>query len=182
VPDMSDSLEALLAQASQARREHRFADAKSDLLKALEICRSSANNIDLARTLKALGQIERDMDHAEAALSLYQEAAAIYRAQGDELGLAHTVRHVADIQQELGRTDLAEPLYREALAIYRAHPEARGLDLANAIRGLAILTFDGGNDNESKTLWQEARELYASASVQAGVTESSRRLALLAAR
>src|SRR6185312_7430363 len=103
---MSDQVDALLMNASQARREHRLTDAKTDLLKALEICRSSANNIDVAGTLKALGQIERDMDHAEAALTVYQEAAAIYRTEGDELALAHTIRHVADIEQKLGRTSL----------------------------------------------------------------------------
>ena len=72
--------------------------------------------------------------------------------------------------------------YREALAIYRDHPEADALDLANAIRGLAVLTFDTGGDEEAKALWQEALNLYGSVSVQSGVNESSRRLALLASR
>jgi hypothetical protein len=52
--------------------------------------------------------------------------------------------------------------------------------LANAIRGLAILLDDSGEADEARALWQEARELYASVNVEAGVAESSRRLAKLA--
>ncbi len=176
---MSDGIETLLDRALKARREDRSVDAKRDLEEALDICRLSGTKRDLARTLKALGQIERDMGHPEAALPLYEEAASIYRAENDSLALAHTIRHVADIQRGLGLLDQAEPRYREALAIYRAHPETSMLDLANAIRGLAILTFDTGKSEEAKALWQEAHDLYAAVDVQAGVNESSRRLALL---
>jgi tetratricopeptide (TPR) repeat protein len=179
---MADQLKTLVNQAQQARREHRFADAKRDLEKALQLCRRSGAKQDLARTVKALGQIERDMHHAQAALLLYEQAVSIYRLENDPLALAHTIRHVADIQQELAQLELAELRYREALAIYRTHPETSKLDLANTIRGLAILTFDTGRTDEAKALWQEAHDLYAAVDVQAGVNESSRRLALLAGR
>ena len=147
------------------------------------ICRNGANHADLARTLKALGQIERDLGNSEAALSFYEKAVAIYRDEPDALALAHAIRHLGDIQRNLGRLESAEPHYREALAIYRSHPDADALDVANAIRGLAILACDSGRDKqEARALWQEARDLYASVNVQAGVNESSRRLALLASR
>jgi tetratricopeptide (TPR) repeat protein len=176
---MSTEIDTILNSARQARSEKRLQDAKSALFNALEHCRRADAKDDLAVTLKALGQIERDMGNREMALPLYEEAVAIYRDQDQPLALAHTIRHVADILQDMGRGELANLAYREALAIYRAHPEASALDLANAIRGLAILSFDTGKRDEAKSLWQEARELYASANVQAGVDESSRRLALL---
>jgi tetratricopeptide (TPR) repeat protein len=181
---MSTEIDTFLNSARQARSEQRLQDAKGALLEALEHCRRADAKGDLALTLKALGQIERDMGNPEIALPLYEEAVTIYRDrdQDQPLALAHTIRHVADILQDMGRGELADPAYREALAIYRAHPEASALDLANTIRGLAILSFDSGKNDEAKALWQEARELYGSANVQAGVNESSRRLALLASR
>jgi tetratricopeptide (TPR) repeat protein len=94
--------------------------------------------------------------------------------------LAHTIRHVADILRESGRAELAEPRYDEALALYRKHPETPPLDLANAIRGLALLKSDSRRSESAKALWQEARELYAAVNVEAGVEESKRRLAMLA--
>ena len=176
---MAEGIEAILERASLARREHRLEDAKRDLVEAVRISRAAGVKSDLARTLKALGQIERDTKHPELALPVYEEAVAIYRNEDDPLALAHTIRHVADIQRELGLLDLAEPGYGEALAIYRAHGETSRLDLANAIRGLAILTFDSGRAEEARALWREARDLYAAANVEAGVRESTRRLAEL---
>jgi hypothetical protein len=95
------------------------------------------------------------------------------------LRLAHTVRHVADIRREAGRPDLSESCYHEALNLYRNHAMTPPLDLANAIRGLAILKTDAGDTATARALWEEARDFYAAVNVEAGVAESSRRLALL---
>jgi len=176
---MSDRLNGLLKDATQARREERQADAKLLLVEAVEMCRKGESRSDLAKALTDLGQIERDLHNNKVALDHYEEALAIYRAEGDALKVAHTVRHVGDIQRTEGHRELAEPCYREALKIYRSHERTSPLDLANAIRGLAILTFDAGESDEAKQLWQEARDLYAGVDVAAGVAESNRRLALL---
>jgi hypothetical protein len=95
------------------------------------------------------------------------------------LKLAHVIRHAGDIQRHERRAELAELLYHQALALYRSH-ETPPLELANAIRSLAILKSDAGEAESARLLWEEARELYALVKVDAGVAESSRRLALLA--
>lgn len=176
---MSEASGKLLAQAFQARRKHRLDDARRDLVQAIEICRTGGGRADLAEALKGLGQIERDLGRNDAALRLYLEATGLCRAEGDALKLAHTVRHLGDIHQDMGHRELAELCYHEALAIYRGHPQTPPLELANAIRGLAILKFDTGQDLEAKSLWQEARDLYAAVNVETGVKESTRRLAML---
>src|ERR1039457_3318981 len=174
---MSDTTDNLLQQALQSRREHRLGDAKRDLVDAVALCRKAVGQ-DLARSLTALGQIERDKGQNDAALQHYEEGVTIYRAAGEPLKLAHTIRHVADILRETGRAELAEPRYDEALALYRNRPETAPLDLANAIRGLALLESDAGETEAARALWEEARELYAAVNVEAGVTESNRRLAM----
>jgi tetratricopeptide (TPR) repeat protein len=93
--------------------------------------------------------------------------------------LAHTVRHVGDILQDQAKLDLAEPCYREALDIYRCHPETPPLDLANTLRGYALLKGAQGRAQEASLLWLEARTLYMETSVAAGVTESERQIARL---
>jgi tetratricopeptide (TPR) repeat protein len=94
--------------------------------------------------------------------------------------LAHTVRHVGDIQRHERRYNLAAPCYEEALAIYRAHEETPQLDLANALRGFALLKEETGDAAGARLLWQEAKELYAAVNVEAGVVESARRIENLA--
>lgn len=130
-----------------------------------------------AETLIGLGKKERALHNLAAARSYYQEAAEIYRSADDPLKFAHTIRHVADIYLADSQPELAEPLYREALDLYRRNERTAPLDLANAIRGLAVLKSDAG-DAGARVLWTEARELYGSVGVEAGVQEANRRLAL----
>jgi len=169
----------LRVRANQARRENRPNDARQDLIEAVALCRQEGKEIDLARALADLGQIERDLHCNDVALKNYEEAVAIYRAAGDVLDLAHTVRHVGDILRNMGRKDLAEPCFRTALDLYRGDARTAPLDLANTLRGYALLMDDNGESVRAKPLWQEARDLYAAVGVDAGVKESSRRLALL---
>ncbi len=176
---MSDAALELMERADGSRRENCLHDAHRDYSEAVVLCRQAGRPRDLARALKGLGQIERDQDRGDAARLLYEEAAAICRGEGDALALAHTIRHLGDIHRDAGRIELAEPCYREALAIYRDHEQTNPLDLANAIRPLAILKDRAGDVDEAIRLWEEARDLYAAVDVGAGVAESSARLARL---
>jgi len=179
---MSEQSEKLRTRALEARRENRLTDAEQDLIQAVALGRETSPDIDLARALTALGQIERDLHHHDAALKLYEEAAAIYREKRDVTKLAHTIRHIGDIHRHEGRVSLAEPCYREAIELYRAEDKTAPLDLANAIRGFALLKDDAGESMQAKLLWEEARDLYAAVNVKEGVAESTRHLTLLAGR
>jgi hypothetical protein len=72
---------------------------------------------------------------------------------------------------------LAEPCYHEALGLYRNHESGSSLDLANAIRSLAVLRWE-----QTKALWEEVRDLYTNLSIEAGVTESAARVEALSIR
>jgi tetratricopeptide (TPR) repeat protein len=176
---MALSPDELIQRGLTARRENRPADAHRDFSQAVEICRKINDELTLAKALAGLGQIERDLQHHGVACRYYEESTAIYRTHGDVLKLAHTVRHLGDIYRHEKRKEEAEHCYDEALNLYRHHDLTPPLDLANAIRGLAILKDDAGENEEARSLWQEARDLYAAVNVEAGVTESSRRLARL---
>jgi tetratricopeptide (TPR) repeat protein len=115
----------------------------------------------------------------DESLQAYAEAVTIYRTSNEPLALAHTIRHVGDIQTELGHLTDAEASFHEALSIYRSHPETKPLDLANAIRGHAVLKQTAGDLANAKFLWEEARDLYQAGNIDAGVAESTRRIAEL---
>lgn len=173
---MSPVADKLLTQARRARQEGRHQDAKRDLVAAVDVCRKADNQMELAGALTALGQIERDVHHADAARQHYEEAVSIYRAEGDDHRLAHAIRHLGDIHRSDGRSELAESCYNEALTLYRGDRQTAPLELANAIRGLAILEEECGEAGQASLLWTEARDLYAVVNVKEGVAESSRRL------
>jgi hypothetical protein len=55
-------------------------------------------------------------------------------------------------------------------------PSAIRLHLANTLRGFAFVNESAAKMDASKTLWQEARELYANCNVEAGVAECNKKL------
>jgi tetratricopeptide (TPR) repeat protein len=164
----------------EARREGRLEDARRLFAKAVESSRGLAEQALLAKSLTGLGQIERDLKNNAQALQRYREAASIYRSLPDQLRFAHTIRHVADILRNEGSIEQARPCYEVALRIYREHTETSPLDLANAIRGFALLRADAGETEQAKGLWQEARSLYRAADVEPGVQESDAQIERLA--
>ena len=174
---MSDKLQNLLQQAWQARRDNRLADAHQAFTEAVALCRKTGERRALIQSLKGLGQIERDLGHADAAHPLYEEAVTHCRAENDTLQLAHTVRHLGDIHADMGHVELAESCYREALMLYGGQQRMAPLDFANAIRPLAILKEREGQNEEAIHLWRQARDLYAKVNVREGVAESSAHIA-----
>lgn len=172
--------DVLIAHGYAARKEHRTEDAKRHFVEAIALSENTNDRSGLARALAALGQIERDLHDLSGARRHYEQSVSVYRTLDSPLALAHTVRHLADILRGMGEPALAEPCYAEALEIYRCHEETQPLDLANTLRGYALLKTETREKPEALALWREAGNLYAQCKVEAGVAESSRQLALLA--
>jgi tetratricopeptide (TPR) repeat protein len=137
---------------------------------------SDGNRMDLlarAQELRLRGESERGRDGAMARLC-YEEAVRLFREVDEPLVLAHTIRHLGDVYHEQGRPDFAEPCYHEALGLYRADEADGSLDLANAVRSLAILRWE-----QTRALWEEVRDLYATLNIEAGIKESTARVTAL---
>ena len=169
----------LINQGYQARREHRPDDAMLCFAEAVDLCRKSDDHALLAQALTGLGQIARDLHQEGVALKHYEEAVALYRTLDRPLVLAHAIRHVADILLGQEKYHLAANGYEESLQIYRRHEQTYPLDLANAIRGYALLKADTGHTQQAKQLWLEAKSLYAHLNVQTGMTEADSQVARL---
>jgi tetratricopeptide (TPR) repeat protein len=126
-----------------------------------------------AHELRRRGESARRRDGAMSRLC-YEEAVRLFREADEPLELAHTIRHLGDVYLEQGRPDLAEPCFHEALELYRKHEEDSSLDFANALRSLAVLRWE-----QARTLWEDVRVLYTSLNIEAGVRESTARVATL---
>jgi tetratricopeptide (TPR) repeat protein len=109
----------------------------------------------------------------------YAEAAQIYRTENNPLAYAHTIRHIADMHLDESHHAEAKPLYEESLELYRNNFDTKLLDLANAVRPYALLNEKLGNFETARQLWQEARNLYASLRLEAGILECEAHLTTL---
>jgi len=127
------------------------------------------DTVEQARAARAAGRL------AEAA-ALYEEAAR----SGEPRARAHRLRHAGEIWLELARLDRAEAALDTALAGYRNLAAAPALELANALRPLALLREAQGRKKEARDAWAEAGRLYAEAGVEIGARESERRTQALA--
>jgi tetratricopeptide (TPR) repeat protein len=164
----------LVAEALRAKRERHFDTAHELLSRAVAALRQQFDSLALASALRELGEVERAIHGSHAGADVYEEAVAILRTVDVPLKLAHTVRHLGDSYRHAGDYERAERCYDESLALYRREPAAGTLDFANALRGAALLQELKGN--QATALWEQARDLYRQANVQAGVDEASRRL------
>jgi tetratricopeptide (TPR) repeat protein len=173
---MSETFQELFARGYQARRENRIADSRAVFIQGVRSAAEEGDRPALAEALCGLGQAERDIGNLSAAQHHYAGAATLYREIGPPERLAYAIRHEADILREESRSAEAEPLYLEAASIYREQGDKAALDLANTLRGLALLAESSGKPDIAKSLWQEARQLYARCNVQAGVAECDEKL------
>lgn len=130
--------------------------------------------------LKVAADQARREGRLEAAEELLRQAIAILRTQGDSLALAHTIRHLGDLHRHTGNVAQATSCCAEALDLYRRFEgTAAQLDVANAIRSMALVSEMSGDTDRARTLWQEAKTLYSSCRVDSGIAESTSRLASL---
>lgn len=130
--------------------------------------------------LRSRAEAERRNRNFPAARALYEQAAAAMRTGADPHRLAHTLRHLGLLCAEMDDLAAAETHCREALAIYEANPGAPPLDVANAVRALALVREAAGDLTEAEALWIDARRRYAELSVTEGVEGTTRRLERIA--
>ena len=173
---MGEAFQELFAQGYKARKENRIADSRAIFLKGVRSAAEEGDRPFLAEALCGLAQAERDIGNREAARHHYASAAVLYRQIGPPERLAYALRHEADVLREECRPEEAEPLYLEAASIYRQQGEDAELDLANTLRGLALITESSAKPDASRSLWQEARQLYAKCNVEAGVAQCDKKL------
>jgi tetratricopeptide (TPR) repeat protein len=173
---MAETFQEQFARGYQARREDRLADSRAIFLKAVRSASEEGDRPSLAEALCGLGQAERGIGNLEAARHHYAGAAVLYRQIGPPERLAYAIRHEADILREACLPAEAEPLYLEAEGIYRQQGEVATLDLANTLRGLALVNESLHRPDASRLLFEEARELYTKCNVEAGVAECNKKL------
>jgi len=176
---MGETFKEQFAQGYKARREGRAADSRAIFIKGVRDAAEAGDQPSLAEALCGLGQAERDIGNLEAARHHYANAAVLYRQIGPPARLAFALRHEADILRELCLPAEAEPLYVEAEGIYRQQGEEAELDLANTLRGLALVNESTRRPDESISFFQQACELYAKCGVEAGVAECNKRISHL---
>jgi tetratricopeptide (TPR) repeat protein len=165
----------LIEQGRKARLERRLEDARSLFSQALKECCIDDDPRLEAELHAELAYVERALHDVQAAETNYRRATELFRTLRDPYRTAHNMRHLADILRETGRPREAAPFYSESIEFYRKSGEYP-LQLANALRGLALMQGDLKDFSGSLQSWAEAKALYQMVNVDAGVAESRKRI------
>ena len=114
------------------------------------------------------------------ATALYEEAAESFQKEQQPARWAHALRHAAEFAVRAGdcATGLREA--RVVLEYYRSTPPT-SLEMANALRVMALAESAAGELDNAREHWGEARDLYMDAGVADGVVEADRRVSALCA-
>jgi len=165
----------LLETGRKARLDRRLEDARSAFLEALKQCGCDDDPRLVAELHSELAYVERALHDERSAEADYRRAAEMFQSLHDLFRTAHNMRHLADILRETGRPMEAAPFYSEAIEYFRKSGEYP-LQLANALRGMALMQGELRDFAGSLQSWAEAKALYQMASVDAGVAESRKRI------
>jgi tetratricopeptide (TPR) repeat protein len=173
---MTEKFKELLADGYRARQENRLSASRAIFLDVVRKAAEEADRSSLAEALGGLAEAEDGIGNCEAARHHYANAVVLYRQIGPPKMLACTLRHEADLWMQTNRPAEAEPLYLEAEKVYRQNGEESALDLAHTLRSLALIREAKGEAKAARSLWQQAREIYARLEVVEALAECDRKL------
>lgn len=120
--------------------------------------------------------LARAEDRPADARNGYAQAAALSRETGKPLMRAFALRHLSDLDRMGGKPAEALGHAEQAVALYRRHSPAAQLDIANAVRLMALALDDLGRGEAATQAWTEARDGYAATGATEGVAECDARL------
>lgn len=172
---MKEEIGKLLSAAWEERRKGSHAKAKKLVDAAMAHCLETDHD-EMGRIHHVYMQIDYDHNRYLQAIDHAQDSMHHYRLAENRPGIAHATRHLADLHMHLGNLDHAEENYQTAIKILRDESGTSAGNLANALRGFAILMQRKGALQRALHLWREARSLYQSIGIAEGISEAEEQI------
>ncbi|MDL2270123.1 tetratricopeptide repeat protein, partial [Desulfosarcina sp. OttesenSCG-928-G17] len=110
--------------------------------------------------LKALGDLESQLDNLSGARCLYKEAIALFIKKGSNLDRADALRSLGDLERRLGNVSKARRLYEKAIVIFKN--EGHDLGSANILQALGNLLLEEIDFKNALVFYEEVLPLYRS--------------------
>jgi tetratricopeptide (TPR) repeat protein len=146
------------AALNRIARVHRMRgeeeQAKTLLVRALQLFRAAQDLRGVASTLDDLAQVERLRGDLDAAASAATEALDIRRSHGDVRGEAVSLTTLGLIEHARGNLDVAEQSFRAALEIRESIGDRAGV--MQSFNTLGIVAFERGDLERAEGAWRAA--------------------------
>jgi tetratricopeptide (TPR) repeat protein len=155
--DVAVRARRLKQEGEQARRAGDRVHAQRLYEEAVALQRTLDDPLELAHTLRHLGDVLHDARQPAFAEPYYHEALALYRAQpaAPPLNLANAIRSHAVLKHEIGERDAARRLWEEAARLYQQANVGEGV--AESAGWAARLAWRGGDLSRAREWLAAAR-------------------------
>ena len=170
-----EQIQQFLDDAWELRGRGNYKESRRLLDKAQKLCQSKDYEM-LGQVFHIYMQHEFDHGNLNQALDYNKETISYYTKAKNPNKIAHAIRHRADLQNELGHIEEAEMNYIKAIDLYRDNPDSPNGDLANALRGYALLLEKKKMYEDAILVWREIGELYLKCQFPLGVLEAKNRI------
>ncbi|MGD8585588.1 MAG: tetratricopeptide repeat protein [Chloroflexota bacterium] len=167
-----DRANALRGAGILARQQGDYVEAKADHEESLALFRQLGPkyNLQIARQLDALGEIEHYYGNYEQAITLHQESLALQQDLGDKEGVAASLAHLGVIARERGRYDEAEKLLQESLQLNRELGDR--LRISVDLNNLGFVATRQCHYERALSYHHEAVQQYRDLNNKLGISES----------
>ena len=155
-----------------ARQQGDYVEAKAHHEESLALFRQLGPdfNLQIARQLDALGEIEQYYGNYEKAVALHQESLVLQQEIGDKEGVAASLAHLGVIARERGRYDKAEELLQQSLQLNRELGDR--LRISVDLNNLGLVATRQCHYERALSYHDEAVQQYRDLNNKLGISES----------
>jgi len=155
-----------------ARQQGDYVEAKAHHEESLALFRQLGPdfNLQIARQLDALGEIEQYYGNYENAVALHKESLILQQEIGDKEGVAASLAHLGVIARERGRYDEAEKLLQQSLQLNRELGDR--LRISVDLNNLGFVATRQCHYERALSYHDEAVQQYRDLNNKLGISES----------
>lgn len=164
-----------MISAWKYRRDGDYKTAGSLVDQAIQLAPDD-DYANRGRAFHILAQFEADQDEYKTALNYYQQSLAFYEKTPFKDKVAHSLRHVADTFYSLNEIEEARSRYENVLEIYSAQEETNDVDMANALRGYALVLEKQDEKAAAVKEWSTILTIYEKYNLKSGITEAKSKI------
>lgn len=165
----------LLTEAWKLRGEGDYEASKQRLAQAEELCQSNDFDI-LGRISHIYMQHAYDQNNIFVALEFNQKSIDYYTKAKNLDKMAHSIRHRADLLAAQNELNEAYISYSKSIELYRSNSDTKDGDLANALRGYALILEEMGTVDNALSIWVEIRQIYTTHNLTEGMEEAESKI------
>ena len=171
----AEEFQTVFQKAWILRNEGKYPEVLEIAENHLALAQEAEDKASQALFVKLYAQVYTDQGERREALKQYKQLERLYIDLEDHARQMHALRHIGMLFHELKEYECAEKCLVQVVEAYEAQaPNA--LEKANTYRLYALALEDLDRDDDARSYWQKAKDIYEQLWIPEGVEECEEHL------